>query len=121
MVSYDPVLEADLYFEEQEKAWNKYVEENECDQIRELDIWMESFIKEWNPRYKVNGWAESILLCIYICNKFYGSWLMKIKTKGDSVYSLLDSFPKVDAIENNFIDDLSEEVNTLKQHLEEID
>jgi hypothetical protein len=85
---------------------------------------MPRLINFWNPHYlKQNKTTvnEEILLCIYICNYFNGNSMMKLKSKADKVFEILDEFPNVDALEDSFSEDLDVAKQKLSNYLETLD
>lgn len=115
-VNYDPAIEWDKHCELQKKMNKQYIEENEAGQENDLDVFMTNLINFWNPYYMKNNpkasWNERILLSIWICNRYYGSLMMK--ERANKLYSILDEFPNVDAIKD---DGFAEELYSVRAGL----
>jgi len=119
-VNYDPAAEWNKHCDYQEKAEKRYIEENQAKQENELEKWMPKLINFWNRFYKQSSWNERVLLCIYICNHYYGN--LTVKLRADDLYEVLDEFPfAVDAIDDLFSEDLHLAVLRLKNWMEEIE
>ena len=121
----DPAVDWDKKCEAEERAEAQYIEDNQAGQEKDLDVFLTKLIHFWNPSYMMQNpkmtWNESILLGFYICNHCNGHLLMQLKAKGDALYSILDEFPNIDALENGFTEELDTAVSELKLYLEKID
>jgi hypothetical protein len=124
--SPDPANEWDKYCKEQEKAIERYREENTAKQDCDLEDWLDTFIKNWNPFHILNNpkmiWNEKILLGIYICDYYQresNKYLIKGQ-RGDVIFNILENFPLIDAIDDDdFIATLESNVNVLSKYLED--
>jgi hypothetical protein len=117
---YDPSFDWDKYCKAQAKAQAEYIKNNQAEQEELLERFYILLINRWNraylkqPRNKNLHIEHAILLCIYICNT------NKIGTtmENNKLYSILDTFPLIDALDFNFLEELESDVNILKLIIE---